>query len=179
MIKSKFCEYILGVDPGKAGALVILDLNGNFVDLQDFPVDATSEFASQPHSGKINTFLDPIRDKSIAFIEKVGAMPGDGRSTLWSFAENYGYWIGTLHANGIPCFGVRPQIWKSNYGLLKTDKKASIAKAKEIFPDHWQLLKRQKDHGRAEAMLIAYYGIRHSEPFIRAYDEVASRHSAQ
>ena len=53
---------------------------------------------------------------------------------------------------------VRPAIWKRTLGLGK-DKEASRLKAIQLFPT--ADLRRKKDHGRAEALLLAYWRQQH------------------
>ena len=57
---------------------------------------------------------------------------------------------------------VHPSVWKKDLGLSK-DKKESIGLAKELFPKCRSMLSRVKDHGRAEALLIAVWFIREFE----------------
>lgn len=54
---------------------------------------------------------------------------------------------------------VRPTVWKRALGLGK-DKEASRLKAMQLFPS--ADLRRKKDQGRAEALLLAVYGFRGS-----------------
>lgn len=53
---------------------------------------------------------------------------------------------------------VQPATWKRHYGLIKTEKRASLEKARVLFPGAAAELKRVKDHNRGEALLIAHYG---------------------
>ncbi|MDO8605136.1 MAG: hypothetical protein Q7R40_01240, partial [Phaeospirillum sp.] len=48
-----------------------------------------------------------------------------------------------------------PGVWKRTLGLLKADKAASRARAVELYPEVAGRLTRVKDHGRAEALLLA------------------------
>ena len=55
---------------------------------------------------------------------------------------------------------VSAQGWKSAMGLRRTGKEGSLALAKQIFPQAAQVfLKRKKDHGRAEALLLAAWAL--------------------
>jgi len=65
-----------------------------------------------------------------------------------------GVWLGVLAALRLPYTRVRPQIWKRAFGLSK-DKAASILRAQQLYPD--ADLRRRKDDGRAEALLLAYH----------------------
>ena len=74
----------------------------------------------------------------------------------------YGIWIGILEALKIPYTEVPPQTWKR---LLmageRKEKDASRAVARRLWPDQTEeALSRRKDHGRADAALIAEYARR-------------------
>jgi hypothetical protein len=75
---------------------------------------------------------------------------------------NYGLLLGILAALEMPFDLVASRTWKSV--MLKdmgSDKDASRLRAIQLAPGTASELKRKKDHGRAEALLIATYGIRH------------------
>jgi hypothetical protein len=55
---------------------------------------------------------------------------------------------------------VRPRLWKDKLGL-SSDKNESLEMAREVYPDAEELLRRQKDDGRAEALLLVEYARRH------------------
>jgi crossover junction endodeoxyribonuclease RuvC len=64
-----------------------------------------------------------------------------------------------LAAGGVPYTIVTPQKWKPAVGVLKgADKEASRQRALQLFPDQATNLARKKDHARADAMLLAYFG---------------------
>jgi crossover junction endodeoxyribonuclease RuvC len=52
---------------------------------------------------------------------------------------------------------VSPAVWKKHF-KLPADKEASRALALPLFPATAEHFARKKDHGRAEAALIARYG---------------------
>lgn len=139
----------VGIDPGKKGALVVLWDDG--CDAVRIPFD---EFAYRDALGA----LDPA--KTVAVVEHVGAMPGQGSVSTFSFGQNFGWILGLLTAYRIPYMLVRPQKWKKEYSCT-SDKNTSIAVAKHLFP--WFNLKRtakcvKDDDGLAEALLLANYG---------------------
>jgi hypothetical protein len=55
----------------------------------------------------------------------------------------------------IPLILVEASLWKRKLHLPGTDKEAARQKALQLFPSQHALLARKKDHGRAEAALIA------------------------
>ena len=66
-----------------------------------------------------------------------------------------------LAALNIPVTYVAPATWTRAMGKPQ-GKDASRHRAMELFPDHQQRFKRVMDDGRAEAALIATWGIRHA-----------------
>ena len=91
-------------------------------------------------------------------IEKQSARPGQGVSSTYKIGYGYGVLIGVLAALKFPVVEVAPATWKRATGLTGKDKEASRALARSLWPD-CELLSRKGDHGRAEALLIARYGI--------------------
>ena len=98
-----------------------------------------------------------------ACVEKVGAMPGQGVTSMFNFGKNVGYIEGVLETLGIPYQLVPPQKWKKEFSL-GSDKKQSIEVCKRLFPDI-SLRRTDKcrtdDDGMAEALLMALYAQRH------------------
>lgn len=142
-------KFIVGVDPGKTGAIAVLTLDGTLVWLEDM-TDLTGH--------GIGSWLAEIFEGEAidtVFVEKVGYMPGQ-RGT-WTFAEGYGAILGALGALGHRVELVTPSKWKGDLKLSK-DKTASRQRAAERWPDHADKFRRVKDDGRAEACLIAEWG---------------------
>ena len=68
-----------------------------------------------------------------------------------------GVWLGMLATLGLAHPRVRPGVWKQVLGLGK-DKAAARLKARQLSPG--ADLRRKQDHGRVEALLLAYWGQR-------------------
>ena len=90
-------------------------------------------------------------------IEESQAMPGQGTRSMFTTGYGMGIWVGILATLELPYTSVRPSVWKRSLALGK-DKEASRLRAMQLFPG--ADLRRKKDHGRAEALLLAYYGCR-------------------
>lgn len=142
----------VGVDPGKKGGYSIITGNGDAIS---FPWD---------DAGFVNTMNNISasfpKDKIFVFVEKVGAMPGQGVVSMFNFGKSAGFIEGVLNACYLTYELVPPQRWKKYYGL-NSDKSASIEKCKELFPKT-NLLATPRSHkpsdGMAESLLIANYG---------------------
>ena len=100
---------------------------------------------------------------AVACVEHVGAMPGQGVTSMFNFGQNFGYIKGLLEAFQIPYELVRPQKWKKEFGITG-DKNSSIEVCKRLFPGV-SLRRterfRKDDDGMAEALLMAEYARRH------------------
>lgn len=147
----------IGIDPGsKSGAYAIL---GSDNSVKVFPWD-NDRFVS--HMRTLTIIRDVDDEKVMAVVEKVNAIHGQGISSTWAFAENFGYIQGVLHAFGIPFQLVPPRVWKKEFSLT-SDKAKSIEVCHRLFPD--VSLKRTErsrvdDNNFAESVLIAEYARR-------------------
>lgn len=146
---------IIGIDPGKLGAFCIL-CNGE-VAIYDTPVMNDGE-KNQYDIRRMNELMKEAKalfPNIRAVIEQVGAMPGQGVTSMFSMGYGLGVWHSLLTANDIPFTRVTPQSWKKEFSLMKKEKGASILRAQELFPKADIRLK--KHDGRAEALLMAEY----------------------
>lgn len=149
---------ICGIDPGLTGAIAIL--HGTRLEhIADMPT-CSAGIASRPKSRQVDAYaLAAILrihslDCDAVAVERVSARPGQGVSGVFSFGHSAGVVAGVCGALGLSVVYVAPQQWKRGFGLIGADKSASVAKAVDLFRCP-ELLSRKKDHGRADAMLIA------------------------
>jgi hypothetical protein len=165
----------IGIDPGLSGALAVLpDGPIEFFDTPITTVKSGKKMRNQMNASAIRLILESIifryGGNVSAVIEKVSAMPstheGDrgasmGATSAFNYGKGVGIWIGLLAGCQIPYEEVHPATWKA---LLMRDmgkgKDAGIVKATQLFPSVAKDLTRKKDHGRADALLLAYYGKR-------------------
>lgn len=134
----------IGIDPGKTGAVAILDDKGNYINVLDFGQEEL-----------MSTLIDYAPVVKFAYLEKVHSMPGQGVVSTFSFGENFGWWQGVLGSLGIPYTTIRPQDWMKKYSLQKSSAsdKPGLEVARKLFPEAPLHLK--KHHNRADALLIA------------------------
>jgi len=85
-------------------------------------------------------------------------MPKQGASSGFKFGRATGALEGVLACCEIPLTVIEPTAWKKFHQLRGGDKESSRQRALQLFPSAHALLARKKDHGRAEAPLIALYG---------------------
>lgn len=140
---------ILGIDPGVKGALAIFDTVERRVSVADMP-DTIAGVAA------CITELPAVR---VCVIEKPFYPKVIGTPNVAKIASAYGRVVMALHIKGVPIVEVLPADWKASLNL-SSHKAASRDKATQLFPDDADLFLRAKDDGRAEAALLAWYGLR-------------------
>jgi hypothetical protein len=156
---------IVGCDPGLTGAFAVIDREAALIHVEDMPTrtkrvngtdravideDGVRDFLLGQHMLGAKQFV----------IERVAGLPGQSASRAFVFGYGFGVVLSAARMIGYDVDLVTPQQWKGQ--LVKRamrDKSASIKAATARFGDeHWRL---KKHHGRAEASLIALYGLRH------------------
>lgn len=162
---------LVGVDPGINGAAAAFfraDHEGpEFVaDVIDMPTldDGKRREINVRQLAEWIRKMQPAR----AFVENVQPMMGKGRDSqamMGAASFRFGLVVGQIRATltccDVPISLIHPQVWKRYYDLRGSDKEQSRQMALQLHPEavHW--LKRKKDDGRAEAILLARYGDRH------------------
>lgn len=156
----------LGIDPGLKGAIALYD--GRSVRVWDMPA------VHVKRGGKNKTEVAPalvvqaLRDADMlanslgceigrAYLERVGAMPGQGVTSMFSFGRSLGILEGALAGLAVPYDYLSPAEWKRSVGI-RDGKDASRLRAQELLPAQAELFARVKDDGRAEAALMAILG---------------------
>lgn len=156
-------KTVVGIDPGSSGAIALIDKNSGRVSVWDMPtkVIGTTRKRSVVDDAALALLLyREIPQVVTVAVERVNSMPREGVASAFSFGRAYGVALGVVRGLGMPMVEVEPQAWKKFHGLIKKDKEASRALAIERYPCAARGLSRKKDHGRAEALLIADYVMR-------------------
>lgn len=150
----------IGIDPGLSGAVAFLD-DGEAYLVVDMPVLTVGDWKEVDARELANRIRTECRNHPgahvSACIEKVGARPTDGGTSAFRFGESSGKAKAVLEALGIPYARAIPSVWKHSFGLRKAEKDDSRQVALKRFPDMAKDLRRKKDDGRAEALLLALY----------------------
>ena len=159
-------KYIIGIDLGLTGAWALFRLVDNkieFISVIDLPVKDGSIDVLTLAEFFYSLFSDGLSYKIL--IEKVHAMPQNGSKSSFSMGRTLGCiesiikLSSLLNLSDVSCEFINPVKWKKEVGLPKgAAKELSISLAKNLFPDSSKFLTRKKDHNRAEAILIGYYG---------------------
>jgi len=154
-------KRIIGIDVGLNGAIAML--NGEslmgVVDMPTVSLDRNGKIKRQISIPELVEIIDTFKPDE-AFVEKVFAMSGQGVTSVFSFGRSLGAIEGVLAARLIKTTLVTPQAWQKAMGV-SGGKDGARARAMEVFPWQSTLFKRVKDDGRADAALIAAWGLRH------------------
>jgi hypothetical protein len=153
---------IIGIDPGKDGAVVILQ------DGQPFHQWLTRERFTAPTGkgskrdylpGEMVEALEALTPNRgdyphLAVLERQAAMPGQGGTSMFSIGYGYGLWAGILAALEIPVQIVSPQTWAKEIlkGAPGEGKARAIHAAGRLL--------RKPHSGIADAACLALYGAR-------------------
>ena len=138
----------IGIDPGKNGAIAILNdgvleaVHGMPQTVADLTDLVRSIVAARPAGAQIT-----------AYVEQVHSSPQMGVVSAFTFGRGLGNLEAALAAFGVRLVWVRPQVWQKALGCLTGgDKNVSKRRAQELFPG------LKITHGNADALLIARYG---------------------
>ena len=150
---------VIGIDPGKNGGIaVVYPAGSTIMNMPDTPAELLSALMTEASDW----------DDCVCYLEKVGGMPGNGASAMFTFGREYGHIEMALIAAGIPTITVTPQTWQKyfNVGTISITKSSAAekrehkhklkVKAQQLFPEHAK-------HGNitlktCDALLIATYG---------------------
>ncbi|GMI81627.1 Monokaryotic Chloroplast 1 [Hibiscus trionum] len=159
--------WVIGIDPDLSGAMALLKTDSSGCSAQVFdspylPVQVGNKVRKRLDARSIVHLLKGLEAPigTAAYIEQSIPFPKDGKQGWWSGGFGYGLWIGILVASGFSVVPVSSLSWKKEFELAGagSTKDDSRRLASTLFPSLSDMLKRKKDHGRAEALLIAAYG---------------------
>ena len=148
--------YIMGIDPGFSGAIAVLDPDLKVDSVMDMPIIKVGK-KRELDEAKLADLFKMWQGKSITVgLEKSQTMPNQGIVSSGRYMASYGFLRGLCVGNGIPYHLIQPQSWKkAMMPDMGKEKGASIQKVSQLHPE--LTLTRVKDHGIADAVLIARY----------------------
>ena len=161
---------VVGIDPGKTGAIVALDMDGTPIEWMaaDHPREGYTVKGKRGRDyvpAVMALWLTQREGVRLVLVEQQQARPIEGRSSVLQTGFGYGLWVGILAALRIPYRVVSPGAWTR--AVLGSAPKAGARKARSIvaasaqvpgLPLTWD--RKTKPHdGLADAALIAQYGL--------------------
>ena len=149
----------IGIDPGLSGAIAFLPRDWP-AWVEDMPTQGHSKTGFVKRAvdcAALSRMLRPygLSGNARCVMEKVNAFPGQGVGSMFSLGMSFWGAVGVVVALGIELHLAAPQEWKAHFKLNR-DKELARALASRLYPA--VDLSRKKDHGKAEALLIARYG---------------------
>jgi crossover junction endodeoxyribonuclease RuvC len=151
-----------GVDIGLEGAIAVLTAEGALIDVVDMPCLAAGAAGRRALNAPLVADILAKTHASHAFVELVGARPGEGPAGAFSFGKSLGMIEGVLAALSIPQTLTTPAVWKRTIGIppgKEGAKDRARAEAIRRWPSKAALFARKRDDGRAESALIAVAGM--------------------
>lgn len=147
---------VVGIDPGVTGAIAVIH-GGHLKAVYDMPVNDSRADASE--IAAILNDISVASEIASVVIEDTQPMPKNGSIASFKLGYNTGVVVGVVQSLSHPLRRVRPVIWKRDSGLHGKDKAASRGLATELYPSHAGDFRMAKHDGRAEAALIARWGL--------------------
>ena len=151
--KGNAMKTTIGIDPGKSGAVAVIQDNGEAY---------ATTFVDDSIGSTVSEILTLHKDENVCvYLEKVHAFPGQGVSSSFAFGRAFGEVIGALDAIQAPYRLVTPQAWQKPILWLPKKKDGATAhkralktEAQRKFPSCKPTLKT------CDALLIADWGSR-------------------
>jgi hypothetical protein len=150
---------IAATDPGLTGAAVVLEQIGGAVMLIS-AIDLPIMGDGAKRRLDAFTFARWLNDHAPVhvYIEAGRAMPRQGVSSMFRYGRVCGAVEGVVAARRTPLTLIEPATWKRHL-KLNSNKKECRARAIQLLPSAAGDLQRVKDHHRAEAILLGFYGL--------------------
>lgn len=170
-------RYFLGVDPGTSGAIGCIDENANYQWVFDLPYLPTEKlmditlFRQMLFAHLNDAYTNANDSRAIVstegvtiYMEKVSPLPQMSAVSACTMCGTAMAVWGALQGFGFSTILVPPRTWKRRMNVTKTKgvagnnlKEKARGVARQVWPSAPLGLK--KHHDRAEALLIAKYGL--------------------
>lgn len=145
----------MGIDPGKRGAIAVLNQSGNLIAAIHMP-------RLIGFCGLLSRLV--IDHRVRVFIEKAQVMAnGEGSVSMFNYGRHYGTLIGAMEAHGIAYAEVPPQEWTkamhaSIEGVTAKEKSRTFVETQGIADRFIPEGCRVPHDGMVDAYLIGLYG---------------------
>ena len=148
----------IGIDPGCSGALAVMSEDGRCAAHLLMPTIKVGTKSRGNGAAGAAFRREHATLGGHACLEQVGARPGQGVSSMFTFGHAAGVVEGLLQGLGISYTLVTPQAWKKRAGLIGKDKDAARSSAIPLYPELRVLDLQGKGQAVADALLIARFG---------------------
>ena len=146
---------IAGIDPGKSGGIVVLDLQTKGIEYLGPLPYIGGDVAVHELQDILASCGSSVTD---CFIERVHAMPNQGVVSMFTFGKGFGRLTATAELACNAVLLVRPQDWKKQAGLSGKKKEAAVELFLQEQPQYKGEFNKATLSGIADAYFIAKYG---------------------
>lgn len=153
-------NVVAGIDPGASGALAFIDFRAWTLEVHDMPHFWEEVKGKKRKRVDVAALASLIFQHNLRMIstEKVHAMPQMDVKSVFSFGRFYGQIEAIAAAADIHRQETDPAVWK-RVMQVDSDKDYSRTRCGILVPAAAPILTRKTDHDRAEAILLAFYGL--------------------
>ncbi len=171
---------VVGIDPGKEGALALYDSDWESLDVWDLPTYKKRIGGAKGTKGSkereefdkeaLIALFNGFERIDLVVLEQVGQRPTSGapgqrraQTGMFEMGRGFGHLEMLIAVKNFRVEPVRPQIWKRAMGA-PAEKKESCYRADQLLPDFKTLWRGPRGggiDGRAEAAMLALYGATH------------------
>jgi crossover junction endodeoxyribonuclease RuvC len=150
----------IGIDPGNSGAISRVDGDGRLLGIEDMPCVEDGVKGRRTINAVLLATIIRRWCPAAAYVELIGPRPTDAKVAAFSFGRCRGAIEGVLGALNVSATMLPVPTWRRAVGLPPgATKEMARGEAVRRWPAHADLFARAKDHGRAEAALIAVAGL--------------------
>jgi len=153
---------VIGIDPGINGAIAFMDTQRwtlGVIDMPTIDIVVSGKDRREPAPSALSGLIREI--KPILLVNEKLQNMGEGSPASEHSKILMGRWRGQIEgivaALEIPFEHPYPSSWKATMGLT-SNKEHSRTRASAIFPNCVDFWRWKKDHDRAEAAMLAFYG---------------------
>jgi len=168
-------KFYLGIDPGKSGAMVLLNENMGIERMAKAPLIKSTKAKDEYDIPALCDILDEMTedlDATLAVVERQQPLPAKmgGSAANYQRGFSFGMYQGLLTSRGVSYEVVAPRTWQKVMftGVNAEDTKAaSVLVAKRYWPKQdWKRTARsiKDDDGLTDAALLALYGMKTLRP---------------
>lgn len=147
---------IIAFDPGKIASYAIFDTTTpHRIEVGEVEVVGSGRLI-RPCGIHIAELIDGV---DCAIVEEVGARRNQGVSSMFTFGMCLGAILNSISSHNVPLTLVTPAEWKRSTRIHSASdeevKTLARAYATELWPEHKDIFRIKKNHGMAEAGLMA------------------------
>jgi crossover junction endodeoxyribonuclease RuvC len=140
---------VVGIDPGNSGALALLSIAGELLEILDMPCIADGVKGRRTVNPALLASIVRRWAPRAAYVELIGARPTDAKVAAFSFGRCRGAIAGVCGSLAVPITMLAVPSWRRAVGLpAGASKELARGEAVRRWPGKADLFARKKDDGR-------------------------------